>query len=49
MPLDLPLHAEIHTLVHAEPTDLFEFLVDPRRLGSHTQGSSWMMAGGRMT
>jgi hypothetical protein len=33
MPLDLPVHAEIHTRVHAEPTVLFDFLDDPGRLG----------------
>ena len=38
MPLDLPLHAEIHTRVHAVPADLFDFLDDPRRLGPHLCG-----------
>jgi len=38
VPLDLPLHAEIRTLVHAEPTVLFDFLDDPGRLGSDLCG-----------
>lgn len=41
-------HADYTSAVNAEPQTLFEWLDDPRHLGSHMQQRSWRTLGTRM-
>ena len=45
----LPFHFECNVLVNAPTEAVFSRLDDPRLLSAHMSGSSWMMAGSRMT
>lgn len=42
-------HEEATAVIAAAPAQLFEYLDDPRRLGSHMDRGSWRMAGASMT
>lgn len=44
-----PLRDEAHVLINAAPDKVFDYLDDHRNLAAHMSGSSWMMAGARMT
>lgn len=43
-----PLHAEVHVEVDANAATLFDYLDDPRRLGSHMERGSWKTGGAKM-
>ena len=43
-----PFHYSYTARINAPPQTIFEFLDDPRKISSHMEKSSWMMAGSSM-